>query len=106
GRNVIVNLAPADIKKIGPRYDLPIALGLLMVHELIQIAPEKLQNMALLGELALDGSLRHVSGVLPAAIACRTKDVKTLIVPAVNGPEAALVPGIQVIAPQSLKDLI
>lgn len=106
GKSVTINLAPADVKKVGPRYDLPIALGLLLVHELITVDPEKLKNMALLGELALDGSLRHVSGVLPASIACRDRGIKTLIVPHVNGPEAALVPGMDVIAPKSLKDLI
>ena len=106
GRNVTINLAPADLKKVGPRYDLPIALALLMVHELIDLLPEQTESMALLGELALDGSLRHVTGVLPAAIACREQGIKTLVVPAVNGPEAALVPGIDVIAPATLKDLI
>lgn len=106
GRSVTINLAPADIKKIGPRYDLPIALGLLMVHELISLPEGTLNNTAILGELALDGSLRHVSGVLPAAIACREKGITTLIVPAANGPEAALVPGITVIAAAHLSDLI
>ncbi len=106
GKSVTINLAPADIKKIGPRYDLPIALGLLMVHELIHLPEGTLSDTAVLGELALDGSLRHVSGVLPAALACREKGMKTLIVPAANGPEAALVPGITVIAPANLTDLI
>lgn len=106
GRVITVNLAPADIKKIGPRYDLAIALGLLLVHGLIEITEETLKGFAFLGELALDGSLRHVSGVLPAAIACQKRGMGTIVVPEINGPEAALVPGIRVIAPATLKDLI
>lgn len=106
GSDITVNLAPADVKKVGPRYDLPIAIAIMMVHQMIDLAPEKLQRMAMLGELALDGSLRHVSGVLPAAISCRDHGIDTLIVPAVNGPEAALVPGIKVIAANNLSELI
>lgn len=106
GRTITVNLAPADIKKIGPRYDLPIALGLLLVHEVIDLPQEKLRRMAFLGELALDGSLRHVSGVLPAAIACQKQGIATIVVPEVNGPEAALVPGIEVIAAGSIHELV
>ncbi len=106
GSDITINLAPADVKKIGPRYDLPIALGILLVHELIDVSPEKVKSMAFLGELALDGSLRHVSGVLPATIACRDAGIETLVVPSVNGPEAALVPGITVIAPKNLQELI
>lgn len=106
GRTITVNLAPADIKKVGPRYDLPIALGLLLVHGLIDIPESKLKGVAFLGELALDGALRHVSGVLPATIAAREAGVTTIVVPAVNGPEAALVPGMKVIAADSLKEVI
>lgn len=103
---ITVNLAPADIKKVGPRYDLPIALGLLLVHDLVTIDGKALESTAMLGELALDGSLRHVTGVLSAAIACRQQGIKTLIVPAVNAAEAALVPGVTVIGAESLKELV
>lgn len=106
GRMVIVNLAPADIRKVGPRYDLPIALGLLVVQNLVDIPEEILKTTAFLGELALDGSLRHVTGVLPAAIACKNLGIKTLVVPAVNGPEAALIDGVEVIAPKTLPELL
>lgn len=106
GRSVTINLAPADLKKVGPRYDLPIALGLLLANELIEVPLEKLHSCAFLGELALDGSLRHVASVLPAAIACRQHGIATLIVPFVNGAEAALVPGIDVIAPANLRELV
>src|SRR3989338_5604512 len=104
GRMVIVNLAPADIRKIGPRYDLPIALGLLIAHDIVDIPKEILETTAFLGEFALDGSLRHVSGVLPAAIACKQLGIKRLVVPAVDGPEAALIPGVEVIAPKSMEE--
>lgn len=106
GRSVTINLAPADLKKVGPRYDLPIALGLLLSHELIALPDDALKNAAIMGELALDGSLRHVSGVLSAALACREQNISTLIVPAVNGSEAALVPGVKVIAAANLKELL
>ncbi len=106
GRVITVNLAPADVRKAGPRYDLPIALGLLAAHELIDLPPESLKDTAFLGELALDGSLRHVTGVLPAAVACSRLGVRRLVVPAVNGPEAALIPGIEVIAPETLTELV
>ncbi|TSC80571.1 MAG: magnesium chelatase family protein [Candidatus Peregrinibacteria bacterium Gr01-1014_25] len=105
-RVVTVNLAPADLKKAGPRYDLPIALGLLLAHELVEAKPEELKTMAFIGELGIDGSLRHVSGVLSAAIACRDAGLSTLVVPAVNGPEAALIPGLTIIAPRTLQELL
>lgn len=106
GKVITINLAPADIRKVGPRYDLPMALGLLIAHHLVDIPEERLESIAFLGELALNGSLRHVSGVLPAAIACAKYGIKTLVVPATNGPEAALIPGVEVIAPESLEELV
>jgi magnesium chelatase family protein len=106
GRTITVNLAPADLRKAGPRYDLAIALGLLLSSELISIDSKQLDQTAFLGELALDGSLRHVSGVLPAAIACKELGISTLVVPMENGPEAALIPGIRVIAPKNLTELV
>lgn len=105
GRNVTINLAPADIKKVGPRYDLPIALGLLHVHGLIDVPAEILSSMAFLGELALDGSLRHVPGMLSVAIACKKHGISTLVVPAVNAPEAALIEGLTVIGVENLTEL-
>lgn len=106
GRSVTINLAPADLRKVGPRYDLPIAIGLLAVHGLIDTDPEELKNTAMLGELALDGSLRHVSGVVSAAISCRNHGITTLVVPAVNASEAALVPGVRVISAAHLNDVV
>lgn len=106
GRINTVNLAPADLKKVGPRYDLPIALGLLIEHDLVDIDPATLANTAFLGELALDGSVRHISGVLPAAIGCRNAGFKRLVVPAHNGPEAALIPGLEIIPVHNLRELV
>jgi len=106
GRTITINLAPADLKKAGPRFDLPMALGILLGHGLAIVPDERLAQTAFLGELALDGSLRHVSGVLPAAIACVKMGIKTLVVPAVNGPEAALVPGVEIVAVDNLQELV
>ena len=106
GRVTTVNLAPADLRKTGPRYDLAMALGILIANGLLVVPKEKLESMAFVGELALDGTLRHVTGVLSAAIASRKQGVKTLVVPAVNGAEAALIPGLEVIAPRSLQELV
>ncbi len=106
GRVITVNLAPADLRKVGPRYDLPIALGILLSMDMLTLNEGILRNTAFLGELALDGTLRHVTGVLPAAIACKKMGIKTLVVPVVNGPEAALIPGVDVIAAGSLNEVV
>jgi magnesium chelatase family protein len=106
GRTITVNLAPADLRKSGPRYDLAIALGLLIINGEVVIDKQKLASMAFLGELALDGSLRHISGVLPGAIACRDEGIETIVVPTANGAEAALIPGLNVIAVDNLVELI
>ena len=106
GHIVTVNLAPADLRKVGPRYDVSMALGILIVTGSLIVPDEKIASMAFLGELALDGRLRHVSGVLPAAIACRKQGIKTIVVPKANGPEAALIPDIEVIAVENLAELV
>lgn len=106
GRTTSVNLAPAHVRKAGSRYDLPIALGILQSSDVISLAPSLFHETAFLGELAFDGSLRHVSGVLAAAIACRKRGIRRLVVPSVNGPEAALVPDLEIIAAGSLRDVI
>ncbi|MFA5799386.1 MAG: YifB family Mg chelatase-like AAA ATPase [Candidatus Peribacteraceae bacterium] len=106
GRVTSVNLAPAHIRKAGSRFDLPIALGVLLSNNAIEIPASTLASTAFLGELAFDGSLRHVIGVLSCALSCRAMGIKSLVVPAVNGAEAALVPGIQIIAVPHLKEVI
>jgi magnesium chelatase family protein len=101
---VTVNLAPADVKKIGPAYDLPIALGLLVASE--QLDPGVLDRTLIIGELALDGAVRHVRGVLPATAFARENEYKRIIVPESDANEAALVPNIEVIAARSLGELV
>lgn len=106
GLTITVNLAPADLRKAGPRYDLAIALGILLVNGAIELPVDSLEQTAFLGELALDGTLRHVTGVLPAAIACRKLNIKRLVVPAINASEAALIPGLEIVAVEHLRDVI
>ncbi len=103
-KKVAVNLAPADIKKQGPIYDLPIALSILLASKKISF----ISSMAELfvGELALDGEVRSVNGVLPIAIASRKLGIKRLYVPEVNAAEANLVRDISVIPVKSLRQLI
>ncbi len=103
-RRVTINLAPAHLPKVGSGYDLPMAMGLLVAMERL---PQGVVNDHLfLGELALDGRLKPVSGCLPAAIHARDRGVGTLIVPGLNGPEAALVPEVRVVAPATLLELV
>nr|MDQ2681671.1 ATP-binding protein [Candidatus Eremiobacteraeota bacterium] len=101
---LLVNLSPADIRKAGPAFDLAIALGLLAIDE--QIDRLELQNFAVLGELALDGSLRAVSGILPMVLGARNAGFTRLIVPEGNADEAALIDGIDLYAVESLQSAV
>ncbi|HCI04120.1 MAG: YifB family Mg chelatase-like AAA ATPase [Candidatus Peribacteraceae bacterium] len=103
---ITVNLAPADLRKSGPRYDLAIALGMMIIDGSQLVDAHAFEDMAFLGELALDGTLRHVTGVLPAAIACKKHGISTLVVPKVNAPEAALIKGLNVIGISSIRELV
>ncbi|HUW09708.1 MAG TPA: YifB family Mg chelatase-like AAA ATPase, partial [Anaerolineae bacterium] len=98
-----VNLAPADLRKEGPAYDLPIAVGQLMASGQI---PFDVADTMFVGELSLDGSVRHVSGILPMASFARTSGMATLYVPQVDAPEAALVQGLDVIPVDNLLSLV
>lgn len=98
-RRVIVNLAPADLKKEGPKYDLPIALAYLLVSKQIAFDPE---NKIFVGELALDGSIRPVYGIMPIALATKAYGLKELYVPEENAKEAALVEGLNIFPLKSL----
>jgi magnesium chelatase family protein len=100
GRTTI-NLAPADIKKEGPSFDLPIALGMIVAAE--EIDDPALEQYSFLGELALSGAVRSVRGVLPAAIEARRRGKKALFVPEVNAPEAAMVEGIDIFGVKNLR---
>ena len=98
---LLVNLSPADVRKEGPSFDLPIALALMGIDE--QIDRLALQSFAALGELALDGTLRAVNGILPMVIGARNAGFNRLIVPKENAQEAALVDGIELYAVESLQ---
>lgn len=102
-QRVIVNLAPADIRKEGPAFDLPIALGYLLASGQIKFDPQKI---LFLGELGLDGSLRPISGMLPIAMAAQSAGFSTLIVPKGNGGEAAILDNIEIIEAGHLADVI
>lgn len=102
-RKVVINLAPADLRKEGPSFDLPIALGLLAASE--QLDTTVLDETLFLGELSLDGTLRPVTGVLPVAAAAKSMGLKRIVVPAANGTEAALVEGLEVYGLRSLRDV-
>jgi magnesium chelatase family protein len=92
-KRITVNLAPADLRKEGPAYDLPIAVGLLIASE--QLAAD-LSRTLVIGELSLDGIVRHTNGVLPMAAVARERGYCDLFVPASDAPEAALVPDLNV----------
>src|SRR3954467_3984357 len=100
GRTTI-NLAPADIKKEGPSFDLPIALGMVAVSEQLDTSP--FQDFSFIGELALDGSVRPVKGVLPVALEARRRKKRALFVPQANAAEAAMVKDIDVYAVENLR---
>jgi len=91
---ITINLAPADIKKEGSGFDLPIAVAILGAYGALQV--KDVSNFLLAGELGLDGSLRAVQGMLPVAIAARAKGIRNLVVPAQNAREAAVVEGVNV----------
>ena len=99
-RKLTVNLAPADVKKEGAAFDLPIAVGILATQGYVN--NEKLDGYCFVGELALDGSLRPVKGILPIALGMRTAGIKNLIVPAANAPEASMAEGLTVYGVSSL----
>lgn len=106
---IIVNLAPADLPKMGPVFDLPIALGLLLGSGQIINQPSSTINLdktLVLGELSLDGTLRKSAGVLPLALLAKQMGLENMIVPKENGAEAAIIEGIKVFAPNSLEEII
>lgn len=103
-KKITVNLAPAELKKEGTAFDLPIAAGILAASECVKEA--QLRDWCLVGELALDGSLRRVKGVLPVAIEARRRGLKGVIVPEANAPEARVVSGLQVFAAASLRAVV
>src|ERR1039457_255424 len=97
-----VNLAPADVKKEGPSFDLPIALGMLAESE--QLETDQLDNFIVVGELALTGAVRSCKGVLPIALRAKAEGKVGVLVPAENASEAAVVAGLQVIPVHNLRE--
>ncbi len=97
---ITVNLAPADLRKEGPAYDLPIALGLLACSGAID--PERLRDVCVIGELSLDGSVRSVRGALPMVISARARGVKAMLMPAANLSEVRCIDGIELLGADSL----
>lgn len=101
---VVINLAPADIKKEGTYFDLPMAVGILLEEGLIET--ENIKNCAFIGELSLDGSLRGVNGILPLVSELESKNIETIFVPQENAKEAALTDGGNIIGINHLRDIV
>ena len=99
-RKIVINLAPADIKKEGSFYDLPIAIGILVCIGVVN--GENLNDTVLLGELSLDGSINKIDGVLPMCIEAKNLGIKKIIVPIENASEASIVDGIEVLGAENL----
>ncbi len=103
-RNIVVNMAPADVKKEGAAYDLPIAVALMVASE--QITAPDLDKYLIMGELSLDGSLRPIRGALPMAIEARKRGYRGIIVPQDNATEAAVVNNLEVYGMTSLREVL
>ena len=101
-KRITVNLAPADLRKEGPAYDLPIAMGILLSSG--QISADT-SGALFLGELSLDGSLRHTHGILPMVALAQENGMATVFVPAADAREASLVQGVKVVPVSSLAEL-
>ena len=102
-RRIVVNLTPADLRKEGPCFDLPISVGILAASD--QVSADLLGDYLFLGEVSLDGGLRPVAGVLPVAAAAQQMGIRGLVVPADNAREASLVRGLEVYGFQHLKEV-
>lgn len=103
-RKVVVNLAPADLKKEGSNFDLPIAIGLLTEEEVL--SEEKTKDYAFIGELSLDGSLRGVNGVLPLILGLKEAGIKNIFVPEINAQEASLGGDVNIYGAKFLADVV
>lgn len=104
GKSVVINMAPADIKKEGSAYDLTLAVGILAASE--QINADRVSDFVIMGELSLDGGLRPIKGVLPIAINARKSGFKGIILPKQNEREAAMVEGLDVYGVENIKEVI
>jgi len=104
GKKIVINMAPADIRKEGSAYDLPLAIGVLAASE--QIKPDKVGDYLIMGELSLDGGLQKIKGVLPIAIQARKEGFKGFILPKENAKEAAVVDDINIYGVNNIKEVI
>jgi magnesium chelatase family protein len=104
GHRITVNLAPADIRKAGASYDLPIALGVLAASGVIE--SRLLDGVVLLGELSLDGAIQPIRGVLPVAVAAKREGKTAILLPRANAPEASVVEGLRVLPVDSLVEAV
>ena len=103
---IVINLAPADVRKEGSSYDLPMAVGMYIVAEKINTEKLCLDKSLFLGELALDGSLRHINGVLPFAIFAAKNNYQKIFVPEINAKEAALIKNIEIYPVQNFRQVV
>ena len=103
-RKIIINLAPADKRKEGSFFDLPIAIGILL--DLLVIQEQNLSDTIFIGELSLDGSVKKVNGILPMCIEAKKLGIKRAIIPKENDVEASVVEGLEIIGVSSLKQVV
>lgn len=103
-KRVVVNLAPASVRKEGPAYDLPIALGVVLLSGFLPL--EVAEQTLVVGELSLDGSVRHSRGILPMAATARANGFKRMIVPETDAAEAALIPELEILPVKTLAELV
>lgn len=103
-KRLTVNLAPADLRKEGPAYDLPIAVGILAASQ--QVWPDRVEGSLFIGELSLDGTARHTKGILPMTALARSHGFERVFVPAVDAEEAALLPDLDVMPVPGLGELV
>lgn len=103
-QQVVINMSPADIRKEGTAYDLPLAIGILAASE--SVKPDKLEEYIIMGELSLDGSILPIKGVLPIAIMARTMGFKGIILPNKNAREAAVVNNLEVYGVDNIKEVV
>ncbi len=104
GKALTINMAPADIRKEGSAYDLTIAVGILAASE--GINPQNIGDYIIMGELSLDGGLQPIKGVLPIALQAKKEGFKGMIIPKQNANEAAVVDGLDIYGPESIRDVI
>ena len=105
GRKIVVNMAPADIRKEGSAYDLTLAIAILAASQQIK-GGERLKDYYIMGELSLDGTLQPIRGALPIALEARKRGMKALILPEQNAREAAIVQGLDILGVRNIKQVI